>query len=211
MTEDQTTWKGHTFTLLVFTGIVVLCSIFFILGMLVGRAEGQKGASTGGLKGEAKPTPKEDKPDLTFYDSVKKDDPTALQRPPAPKVDADTEPAPVGSSAPSVPARVEPEKKANATQQREPVAEPAPVPAQTSPAPSSSINYQVGAVRKPADAQKLLDELKKKGFHAIIIAPPEGDPNPFYRVQVGPFTDVVAAVEAKKKLEAEKYQVYLKK
>jgi hypothetical protein len=25
--EEQTTWKGHTFTLLVFTGIVVLCSI----------------------------------------------------------------------------------------------------------------------------------------------------------------------------------------
>ena len=38
--EDQTSWKGHTFTLLVFTGIVVLCSIFFILGMLVGRAQG---------------------------------------------------------------------------------------------------------------------------------------------------------------------------
>ena len=33
--EEQTTWKGHTFTLLVFTGIVVLCSIFFILGMLL--------------------------------------------------------------------------------------------------------------------------------------------------------------------------------
>jgi hypothetical protein len=35
MTEDQTTWKGHTFTLLVFAGIVVLCSIFFIMGAAI--------------------------------------------------------------------------------------------------------------------------------------------------------------------------------
>ena len=60
--EEQTTWKGHTFTLLVFTGIVVLCSIFFILGMLVGRAEGQKvaGAGPGGAssRNEAKAAPK---------------------------------------------------------------------------------------------------------------------------------------------------------
>ena len=46
MENEQTSWKGHTFTLLVFTGIVVLCSIFFILGMLVGRDQGQKIASS---------------------------------------------------------------------------------------------------------------------------------------------------------------------
>ena len=39
--EEQTTWKGHSLTLLVFAGIVALCSIFFILGMLVGRQQGQ--------------------------------------------------------------------------------------------------------------------------------------------------------------------------
>ena len=43
--EEQTTWKGHSLTLVVFAGIVVLCSIFFILGMLVGRQQGQKIAS----------------------------------------------------------------------------------------------------------------------------------------------------------------------
>ncbi len=40
--EEQPSWKGHTFTLLIFGGIVVLCSIFFVLGMLVGRTQGQK-------------------------------------------------------------------------------------------------------------------------------------------------------------------------
>jgi hypothetical protein len=52
--EDQTSWKGHTFTLVVFTGIVVLCSIFFILGMLVGRAQAQKLVSNGPAGGSAK-------------------------------------------------------------------------------------------------------------------------------------------------------------
>src|SRR4051794_19072300 len=103
--DEQTTWKGHTFTLLVFTGIVVLCSIFFILGMLVGRAEGQKiaGASASGVssKNEAKPAPKEDKLDLPFYDSLKKEDQPALQTPP-PK----PEPAP---PALELPKRFQPE------------------------------------------------------------------------------------------------------
>ena len=43
--EEQNSWKGHTFTLMIFGGIVVLCSIFFVLGMLVGRTQGIKAAS----------------------------------------------------------------------------------------------------------------------------------------------------------------------
>src|SRR5438132_13342627 len=84
--DEQTSWKGHTFTLLVFGGIVVLCSIFFILGMLVGRGQGQKIAASAAaatvLKADAKPAPKEDKQDFTFYDSVKKQEP---EQQPAPK------------------------------------------------------------------------------------------------------------------------------
>jgi hypothetical protein len=83
--EDQTSWKGHTFALLVFTGIVVLCSGFFILGMLVGRAQAQKHASNGpsgsSAKNEVKVSPKEEKPDLTFYESVRKEELAALSVP----------------------------------------------------------------------------------------------------------------------------------
>src|SRR6185369_17708315 len=93
-TITEQSWKGHSFTLLVFTGIVVLSSIFFILGMLVGRSQGQKIASTSAsaaaAKADAKSAAKEeDKTDFTFYDSVKKDPPAALAltakpEPPAP-------------------------------------------------------------------------------------------------------------------------------
>ena len=69
--EEQTTWKGHSFTLLVFTGIVVLCSIFFILGMLVGRHAGaenreRRHCRSRATKTDATPSPSEEKPELTF-------------------------------------------------------------------------------------------------------------------------------------------------
>lgn len=202
MMEEQTTWKGHTFTLLVFTGIVVLCSIFFILGMLVGRQQGQKFASAASSeKKEAKATQKDDKPDFTFYDSVKKEDRPALQPPPAPKAD-DAQEAP--------PSPVEPAKKPDPAPEREFATEPSSGSA-PAPAPANAVNLQIGAVRKEADAQKLLDDLKKKGFHAFILTPQDGDPQPYYRVQVGPFTDPVEAKEVENKLKSEKYQVLPKK
>src|SRR5438876_12104425 len=86
--EDQTSWRGHSFTLFVFTGIVVLCSIFFVLGMLVGRAQGQKIASfAASSKGEAKAAPQEENtPELTFYESVKKPELPSLEPPPPPEI-----------------------------------------------------------------------------------------------------------------------------
>ena len=191
--EEQTTWKGHSFTLLVFTGIVVLCSIFFILGMLAGRAEGQKlNASVSGgaaSKSEAKAAaPKDDKPDFTFYESVKKEEPSASQR--------------------AAPAKPDPEPLAAAPPKK---TSPAPEPSSAPAAPEKLVNYQIGAVRKPVDAEKLLNDVKKRGFRAFILAPPAGEANPYFRVQVGPFADLLEAQEVKKKLEGAGYQPILKK
>ena len=183
--EDTTSWKGHSFTLLVFTGIVVLCAIFFTLGMLVGRAQGQKiaaiAAAEAATKAEARIVPKEEKPELTFFDSVEKEKtPPALE---APLADA--------KPAPSV-----------AEYQQE-----APEPA----LPANTINYQIAALKKSSDAEKLLETVKEKGFHAFIIAPPAEEANPYFRVQVGPFADITEADNARKKLEADGFQPILKK
>jgi cell division septation protein DedD len=191
--EDQTSWKGHSFTLLVFTGIVVLCSIFFILGMLVGRAQGQKlvanAPAASSAKNEVKVSPKDDKPDLTFFESRKEDSFQAAPFKPAPQPD----PPPVETPK---------EKPATAVKTAE----------KASPAPITVINWQIAAVRKDADAQKLLDEVKKKGFKkAFILAPAQADSNPYFRVQVGPFSDVIEAQDVKKRLEEAKYQPILKK
>ena len=179
--EEQTTWKGHTFTLLVFTGIVVLCSLFFILGTLVGRAQAQKVGSNGApalaAKIDAKPAT-EDKPDFTFYEAVKKEAPVTLQPAAEPPARIDSKPQP----APETPAKLE-----------------------------NLVNYQISAVRKSADAEKLLNQLKKKGFRAFILAPSSTDRNPFFRVQVGPFADTAEAQNVKKKLESAGYQPILRK
>src|SRR5215471_11438958 len=152
--EDQASWKSHSFTLLVFTGIVVLCSIFFILGMLVGRTQGQKVAlavAGAAEKFNSKLVPKEEsKPDLTFYDSVKEPNSVDLNPP---------QPAKIEPVVPDPPKVVEPEESKAAKESAAP------------PAPENVLNYQIGAVRKSGDADKLLNELKKKGFRAFILAP----------------------------------------
>src|SRR4051794_31442165 len=87
--EETASWKAHSFTLMVFAGIVVLCSIFFILGMLVGRNQGQKmalaaaGSAASKLEAKAAPEP-ERKPELTFYESVENKDTPALEAPAQP-------------------------------------------------------------------------------------------------------------------------------
>jgi len=197
--EEETTWKSHSFTLLVFAGIVVLCSIFFILGMLVGRVQGQK-LATASLserpsKVDAKPAPKEDGSAFTFYDSVKKEDPPALH-PSTPQPESQPAAADPPKKPDFQPAPADPLKKAESALE---------------PPPSNLGNYQVGALRKQVDAERLLKELKKKGFRAFILMPPPDDANPFFRVQVGPLRDAVEAQTVKKALEAERYQFMLKK
>ncbi len=83
--DDQSSWRGHSFTMLIFGGVVVLCSIFFILGMLVGRAQVEFVAATTPAELSAEETDP-DEFDLTFYESVEQDEPPPLEsvRPAAP-------------------------------------------------------------------------------------------------------------------------------
>jgi cell division protein FtsN len=189
--EDQTTWKGHTFTLLVFTGIVVLSSIFFVLGMLAGRAQAQKLATNtpavDTLKEDAKPEPKDDRPKFTFYDSLKKEPPAVLEPAPPPKPDP-----------PETKIVAAPETKAAR----------APETPRVTSKPENVVNYQIGALRKAADAERLLESVKAKGFRAFILSPTSKDD--YFRVQVGPFSNTVDAEAVKKKLEAAGFKVYKK-
>jgi len=221
--EEVTTWKGQTFTLMVFTGIVVLASIFFILGMLVGRAQGQK-VSVADLnpvtKSEVNSAVAESKSESPLYGSAKKEPPAVFER-----VPAKLEPPVVTASplkAQPAAAKIQP---APAKSQPAP-AKIQPAPAKSQPAPpkpqqertpeiktssANLVNYQIGAVRKPADAEKFLEGVKKRGFRAFIVPPAPSDPNPYFRIQVGPFSDPAEAQETKKKLESAGYQPIARK
>jgi cell division septation protein DedD len=89
-------------------------------------------------------------------------------------------------------------------------APPAESPVAEKPS-ANLIHYQIAAVKRRSDAEKLFSGLKKKGFRALILPPAPNDSKPFFRVQVGPFSDPVEAAEAKKKLERDGYQAILKK
>jgi cell division septation protein DedD len=175
--DEQTSWKGHSFTLMVFAGIVVLCSIFFTLGMLVGRTQARKLAAAEAAEAadaaaqlELKPI-EEEKPELTFYESVE-DKQLPLEEP----VVAPPEPPPPARPRAAVPAL-----------------------------PANAVNFQIMALRKLTDAEKLHAELKRKNFRAFIVAPSSKDRSPLFRVQVGPFSEKEADL-ARRRLESAGYK-----
>src|SRR4030095_10672689 len=111
MEETTTSWKNHSFTLLIFGGIVVLCSIFFVLGMLVGRNQGQQMAEMAFAEKEKnKPVAVAGADDLklNYYDETTEEKDLRLRPPPEPPT---AEPAisaaPVASGSSSTSARLD--------------------------------------------------------------------------------------------------------
>jgi cell division protein FtsN len=180
--EEQTTWRGHGFTLFVFGGIVFLCATFFVLGMLVGRSQGQKYASANAAD-TTKTQTAADKPDFDTLTELKKDEPPApvLVAPP------NEDPAPSETQAPDT------------QRDKDPVVT------------HSTVNIQVGAMAQHSAAVKLVSEMKKLGFKALILPPSANDKDAYYRVQVGPFEDAPEAESARQKLQSAGYRAIIKK
>jgi cell division septation protein DedD len=175
--EEQTSWRSQTFTLMIFGGIVVLCAIFFVLGMLVGRTQSVKIGAVATADAASKPPvkeiPREEPPEPAF-------EPSPAKPAPAPP--------------PIIAAATAPLEKEEAPVAREPV----------------SINVQVVALKKQSDAERVVDDLKKKGIRAFMLTPTPDDANPYYRVQVGA-ADSVVAESIKQKLEAAGFKPIIKK
>jgi cell division septation protein DedD len=180
--EETPSWKGHSFTLLVFGGIVVLCSIFFVLGMLVGRNQGQRIAETAAAdmadrKHAAQPLP--DAKPLDYHEETTEDSPDlALEPLPAP-------PAPAEPPAPE------------------------PPPAQ---APVAEKFYlQILASKDDKEATRALDRVKSKGFRAMTLGPAAGGQDAYYRVLVGPYDTIPDSDVAKRDLESHGYEGVFRK
>lgn len=171
--------------LVLFFGLVVLCSAFFALGFKLGRGSAggpeltSSPASTSPSNAAAKPATK---PDLSFYKSVGQDSPPAQLTPPDKAADkpADTTTTPTTA---------------------------APGDSAAAPANTTSYFVQVAAVSKQEDADALVEALKKKQYAAF--ATPVGDK--LFRIQVGPFTDLKDAEAMRAKLMGDGYNPILKK
>ena len=208
---------GNRQLLSVFFLVVVLLTVFFTLGYVVGRSSGPVGQVEVAKSGknpesgsqsplvvdpQAKPSPSSTTP-------VRSAGPPAeapVAEPPKPAPAAKLEPEPVR----------EPEKHAKAERQPERRPEPPPlVPAPVGvsgdgvgdPAPGSYM--QVVSVMKP-QADSLVDMLRKqRGLPALIAPGPPG--TQLLRVLVGPYKDQAALSKAKSDLETIGFHPFPKK
>ena len=187
--SESPSWKGHSFTLLVFGGIVVLCSIFFVLGMLVGRSQGQRIAEMAAAdevtrQTAPQPLPESPPPDIFTQTTGTTPEETLEPRPKPPTAPEVSVPSPAPPPGP----------------ESGPLKEPV----------DARVSLQILATKDPKNASLQRDKVQSKGFRALILAPMPGDKDSFYRVLVGPFDSTEAAI-AKKELEALGYEnVYSK-
>jgi cell division septation protein DedD len=181
-------WEGQSFTLVIFVGVVVLCSVFFVLGMLAGRSQGTTidGSDTITVESEAALEAEPEEPDFTFFESVAESELPGLEVRPGTEVTGEN-PVPVENELPSV------------AESAVPVPSADPIPSQQ----EAAIILQVVALRNAEQAQSLREELVEKGFPAFVLLPGPDDPNPLNRVQVGPLGDDAEVVRVRQALEAE--------
>jgi DedD protein len=193
-----------------FLGVVLLCSVFFTLGYVMGRTQfsGPVLAETFGRPSSAPaPAPKAKEKDAQppapvpgewdFY--AKKDD--SRTEPPPPKHHSNpTNAAPIPAVA---------TKSASAPPAA--AAKPVAAPAASTPAASKqaaryqppkmgkgAIVVQVAALARQSDALHMADVIQEKQIPAFVVTPASDN---FYRVQVGPYTDEKSAEVAKRALE----------
>ena len=182
----------------IFFGLVLLCSLFFTMGYLLGRNSGSAS--------------KADATDVASEPAV----PATSAKPSAVNKNSDAAPlantAPVPYSQPSQPVATNPPAVASNS------AQPALVPASSSgtgvpdasTAGASPATYmvQVAAVSKREDADLLVSALQKKQYPAFVGTAP-GDT--LFHVKVGPFTDPREAEAMRIRLANDGYNAIVKK
>jgi cell division septation protein DedD len=198
-----------------FLSVVLLCGVFFSLGYVMGRTQfGAPVQASEALAKSLRPAPLDsgaaktkDKgketgapapPASDGWDFYKKTPNDRLE--PAPKA---ATPAPVTAVA----AKKNDTAPAAATRTVAATAKPS---ARFQP-PSlgkGAIVLQLAALTRESDALALADALQQKKFPSFVVTP-TGDS--FYRVQVGPYSDVKSAEAAKAALDREGFKAIIKR
>jgi len=201
MDETNTTWKNHSFTLLIFGGIVALCFIFFVLGMLVGRNQGQRQAEIAAAEEAAsKPVAEtaEDFP-LEFYAQTTEEKP-ALKLQPVPETPASTAVTPSAPETPqaektTVTAKLQPveanlQPAAKTTSEKSAAtAKPPSTPRTTAKSPAArEVFLQVTANKNEKQASQELKRVESKGFNGKILTGKTSGGR-IHRVVVGPYKE----------------------
>jgi DedD protein len=199
--EDTEITLGTGKLLVLFFGLVAICALFFALGYSLGRKSEPMLASAGtpttrppapsGKTNSATPTATP----MTFYKNVEQKNASAEL---TPATNTKTDAPAASSNAAGAPASA-PASQMPAANSQDP----------STVLPISAYFVQVAAVTKQEDADALVDALKKKDYPAFVAVQSKTDN--FFRVQVGPYSEVKDAEAMRTRLIADGYSPILKK
>ena len=205
--------------LLFFLGAVLICASFFALGFWMGHGqageatpavgdgsgsglalsgavnppsgtEGAQASSRGGSEGaistrQDPASPPDLRKELDFYSAVKDQ-----------SVDENFRPRPSGKERPEEarqPSRAGRATSGSAASARE------------------MLHLQVAALRKRADANRLADELRGKGYPVVVVTPSRSEDPKWIRVKVGPYRSTRETSRVKARLARDGYDSVLRR
>ncbi|MGO9084354.1 MAG: SPOR domain-containing protein [Candidatus Sulfotelmatobacter sp.] len=196
--EDTEITLGTGKLLGLFFFLVGICALCFAFGYSLGRksepamaaASAVPATQPAPVAGKASSSTTAAGPPMTFYKSVEQKDTN-------PQLTPTTEAKP---ETPAQPAN------ANTTPAQTPPVNPGD---STATLPTGGYLVQVAAVTKQEDADALVDALKKKDYPAFVAAQSASDK--FFRVQVGPYSDIKDAEAMRTRLIGDGYSPIVKK
>ncbi|MGC1687013.1 MAG: SPOR domain-containing protein [Candidatus Acidiferrales bacterium] len=208
-----------------FLGVVLLCSVFFTLGYVMGRTQygpplpvhasaAGRDIVTGTPSELSKPADAVPVPPNSEWDFDKQRDNNQLQHsspasdtsafataPAAPTADATSAPKSLhGADTTPSGRRAAKTISANAIELRR---------FQAPRISRGQIVLQIAAMTKETDAVSVADAAQRKSFPSFIVIPAAGDN--LYHVQVGPYADVPAAERAKDSLDHAGFKAIIKR
>ena len=182
---------GNKQLLGIFFVVVVLLSIFFTMGYIIGRNT----ANAGAAQTAAAPSPSSSRPDAPVERS-------------APTESMSQETAPPVSQPTPTPRAVEPPPRQTAPQTQAAVPAPEAQPADpTKAAPEGDLYLQVAAIPR-ADAETERKVLRERGFPTLIG---ESSKPGLFRVLVGPFKDLASLHISKDELKKAGFESFVVK
>jgi hypothetical protein len=243
-TEDSDITIGPGKLLGLFFMLVMICGVFFAIGYSLGKTSAHeqamndktslsaslsapavgdssaaKPSAVVPAKSEAEPAatqeqPKQEEPDLTFFNSVKrsdkgKQDTTQTASAPPPKqatAKVDEQPASkVAAQVHTTAAAQVPDPGTLAT-----TVAKSDTKAVVTTSANGAFVVQIAAVTREEDAAALAGALRKKNYSVFVVNNPAVH-DKFYHVQVGPFTTMQDAEAVKVKLTGEGYNPIVKR
>ena len=185
-----------------FLGVVLLCGVFFTLGYVMGHnqyggpvhasesADAEQPVARATPKPKAEPasaaTPAPANNEWDFYSKKNADDTVNSMSKPAASPSASVAARPVNPASPAMAPSAAAKSVSTAARFQAPKLN------------KGALVLQVAAVTHESDAMAMADVLQQKHFPSFVVTPTNDN---FYRVQVGPYSDVQAADAAKQALD----------